>query len=305
VTSRLIRIISTATSFPWLAVQAVRATNRARSLDGPGLAFAHFGRRHGSLGALRAGAHMQALDLLLTPVSIVRYWEFPFVWRHLHASPGQCLDVASPRLFSCYVGLRSTPLGIQIINPDVHDSKATLALALGLGLRSIRARAEPVASLRGLRDAFDSIWSISVVEHIADDGDVDAIEILWAALRPGGRLLITVPVDRRPWDEYRSADAYGLGTATVDGRYFFQRWYDEAAVQRRLVKPAAGARVTQEWFGEKRPGQFDAYEQAWIQRGHSMTVEDPLLIARDWQQYPNWASMPGRGVVGICLEKPS
>jgi SAM-dependent methyltransferase len=255
--------------------------------------------------AVRAGRIRDARDLLLTPVSIVRYWEFPFVRRHISARPGVCLDVASPHLFSCYVGKRLAPSSIRIINPDRRDADQTRALALALGLQSVEVLAEPVAAMRGTREAYDTIWSISVLEHIADDGDVEAMGILWAALRPGGRLVITVPVDRTAWDEYRDQDVYDLGLDERGGRYFFQRWYDEAALHARLIGGAAGADISIEWFGEKVPDTFAAYEQDWIRLGHTVTVEDPLLIARDWQAYPYWASMPGQGVAGICLEKPA
>jgi SAM-dependent methyltransferase len=208
-------------------------------------------------------------------------------------------------LFSAYVGRRLAPDSLHIINPVTHDADATRDLMSSLGLDFVTVLPEPVASLRGTREAFDAIWSISVLEHIASDGDSDAVGILWDALRPGGRLLVTVPVDRNAWDEYRDHDVYGLGLDGTGGRFFFQRWYDEAALRSRLLAAAPGATVTLEWFGEKVPGSFQAYEQAWIRLGHAVTVEDPLLIARDWQPYPGWDAMPGQGVAGICIEKPA
>lgn len=297
--------LGTAIRLPVLGWRAGVAARRADALDGPGLRYARFGRGPVARAALRAGRLREARDLLLTPVSIVRYWEFPFVRRHIPTRPGACLDVASPRLFSCYVGKRLAPDSIRIINPDRRDADETRALALALGLESVEVLAEPVAALRGTHEAYDTIWSISVLEHIANDGDVEAVRILWAALRPGGRLVITVPVDRTAWDEYRDRDVYGLGLDETGGRYFFQRWHDEAALQARLIGSADGARVSLEWFGEKVPGTFAAYERDWIHRGHAVTVEDPLRIARDWEAYPDWASMPGQGVAGICLEKPA
>ncbi len=65
------------------------------------------------------------------------------------------------------------------------------------------------------------------MEHIPGAGDTEAVAAMFKALEPGGRLIITVPVDRVARDEFREHDAYSLGTDIgPDGKYFFQRYYD-------------------------------------------------------------------------------
>lgn len=246
-----------------------------------------------------------ALELLLVPVSIVRYWEFPFVLDHLPAPLGRCLDVASPRLFSCYVARHRHPDSIRILNPDVRDAEATARLASHLGLRTITVEAEPVERLAGTTNTYRTIWSISVLEHIPGDGDRDAMAVLWRALQPGGRLLLTVPVDRHAWDEHRPEDAYQLGVPRDERGHFFQRWYDEAAVNDRLLGGLEGATVSTRWFGERTPGRFAAYEGEWLRDGYARTVDDPREIVDHYAEYPSWASMPGQGVAGIVIEKPT
>ena len=50
------------------------------------------------------------------------------------------------------------------------------------------------------------------MEHIPGAGDTEAVAAMFKAVEPGGRLIITVPVDRVARDEFREHDAYSLGT---------------------------------------------------------------------------------------------
>ena len=295
------RVVRRAASTSLLLLRALAADIHARSKRGPGLEFSSFGRRLG----IRLLRHDRsaALSLLLVPVNIVRYWEFPFVARHLEKPVGDCLDVASPRLFSYFVAARMRPASIRIINPDSRDARLTENHAARFGLTSIEVDPLPVSAIAGRLARYDHIWSISVLEHIPGEGDHEAIQTLWQALRGGGRLLITVPVDRTAWDEFRDHDVYQTGVPREARGYFFQRWYDEAAIHRRLLGGIDSASVDIEWFGERVPGHFASYERAWIERGYRTTVEDPREIVDHYSRYRNWVDMPGRGVAGIAITK--
>jgi SAM-dependent methyltransferase len=298
---RLIAGVSVAAASAPLLTRAIRSSAYARRMHGPGLEFASFGRRIGF--RLLSSQPKAALDLILSPVNIVRYWEFPFASQNLPWQPGTCLDVASPRLFSYFVASRLQPKSIRVINPDERDARLTADLADSLGLASITVEAVPVSVIADVRAAYDSIWSISVLEHIPGDGDGEAIDVLWDALRPGGRLIVTVPVDRAAWDEFREFDVYGLGVPT-DGRgFFFQRWYDAATLKQRLLGRIDGADVRLHWFGEREPGRFAAYEDRWRTRGIDVIVDDPREVADHYRTYPDWESMPGQGVAGIVIRK--
>jgi len=245
-----------------------------------------------------------ALDLLLTPVSIVRYWEFPFVLRHLRPDPGRCLDISSPRLFSFYVASLRTPSIIRMLNPDRRDADTTRRLAKRFGLDAIVVEVLPVEAIDGGDGIYDSIWSISVIEHISGDGDTDAMRRMYAALAPGGTLVVTVPVDRRPWDEYRDEDVYALGLEAGPEGIFFQRWYDEPAIVRRLLDPLGPIDVRMEWFGERIAGRFTEHENDWIRRGKERTVDDAREIVDWYASYEVWRDMPGQGVCGIVVTRP-
>ena len=115
-------------------------------------------------------------------------------------------------------------------------------------------------------------------------------------------MVITVPVDRTAWEEYRDHDAYGLALEASD-RYFFQRYYDDATVRRRLIDAVGSAPSAVEWFGERARGVFAAYERKWMARGHATTVRDPAFVSKEFRRYPSWSAMPGMGVCGLAFGK--
>ena len=290
-----------AATTPWLLGRALRSYRRAVRLGAPGLDFARFGRRTGIRLLLKGERGGRAL--LLTPVNIVRYWEFAFAWEALGGRGGSCLDVASPRLFSMRVASRRDGVHVRILNPDGQDAGLTRRLARRLDLAQLVTEVLPVEALDDRR--YDVIWSISVLEHIAGDaGDTEAFRRLYGALASGGRLIVTVPVARRYEIESRAHDEYGLGIPEAGGTYFFQRLYDESAIYRRLIEPSGGTATRLEWWGERTPGHFRAYERRWIQEGDRCTVDDPEEVAREYRTYRTWEEMPGIGVCGIVMDKP-
>lgn len=281
---------------------------RARRLGLPGQAFYRLGR---SLGwkLFRMG-QAGARSLLLAPVSITRYFEFDFAWRALAGNPGcrhRCLDVSSPFLFSMFVVRRFPEVQVRMLNPDARDSQHVRRVVERLRWPGIECAQAGVEELDRENGTYDAIWSLSVVEHVAGAGgdDRDAVRRMWTALRPGGRLILTVPTDKRAWDEYRDNDPYGTQPKSgTNGAYFFQRFYDEAAIRSRLVGSIGQEPARMEWFGEKTAGHFHAYIERWRREGAQATIGDPLDIARNYQAYSSFADMPGAGVCGLLFIKP-
>lgn len=81
--------------------------------------------------------------------------------------------------------------------------------------------------------AFDVVVSISTIEHVglgysgdpvANAGDKRAVEALWKALRPGGRLFVTLPAGRptirRGYRTYDEATVRGLVPSIERLRFF-------------------------------------------------------------------------------------
>lgn len=295
------RTVALAGAYPYLLARAGLASLRSRRQGAPGTPFAAFGREIGVRLLLKG--YREGAELLVRPVESVRYFEFPFALRCCPRSPACCLDVGSPRLFSLYMAHRFPETTIRVINPDPMDVATTTRLASALRLGGLRVEVQGVDGVGGERAQYDCIWSLSVVEHIAGRyDDREAVRWMNDALVEGGRLILTVPVDRAYREEHRETDAYGTQPA-IDGRYFFQRVYDRRSIWERIVAAAGREPDVVAWFGERIPGHFAAYERAWMQRGLFATVDDPKDIADHYTTFPSWEAMPGQGVCGLMFEK--
>jgi hypothetical protein len=115
-------------------------------------------------------------------------------------------------------------------------------------------------------------------------------------------LIITVPVDRQYWIEYRDQDYYGT-QREEQGRYFFQRFYDFQAIQERLLAPIGQQSTQIRWFGEIEEGHFHEYIQRWLKDGIDSIVDDPREMVDHYQEFERWQDMPGAGVCGIVVDK--
>lgn len=244
-----------------------------------------------------------AIDLLLSPVGVSRYFEFDFCARNLLPEAKTILDVSSPRLFSLFQASSRPDINVTMANPDINDIEISRKLARMLDLGNVVTQNLPVAGLENAHNEYDAILSISVLEHISGEkGDTMAINALAGMVRPGGRLVITVPVDRSYIEEYRHEDTYGLQGKNEKGSYFFERRYDLDALLERLVAPVGANRVHMEWAGEITEGSWDRYIAAWRQWGLVVRSWDRYRYSRQWKKYDSWNDMPGAGACGIVFE---
>lgn len=288
-----------------LYIRGLASFKYAERRGGPGIEFARFGRKIGRRLLLKG--HPPGLVYLLTPVNIVRYFEFPFVLSCLPERPHRCLDVGSPRLFSLYMADEYPFASIFMINPDAKDAAQTATILSKLKPSNVRVECRGVECLAGRNEKYDCIWSISVVEHISGDcDDREAVRLMYNSLNAGGRLILTIPVDRVFRDEFRDRDYYGMqADPSRAGRYFFQHIYDKTAIRERLLGPIGKEPSVIRWFGEISPGRFTDYESRWMRDGLAGTVEDAREIVDHYREFTSWEEMPGMGVCGLMIEKTS
>jgi len=290
----------------WHWLRGVRARQRARQRGLPGLEFDRFGRSLGwrmCLRGLRGG-----LRMALQPVDFLRYYEFAFVAEALDGVTGPVLDVSSPSLLSLFLAATRPGLQIRISNPDARDSSAITERVERLGLRGIEVAGLDVQALAAEKKRYQAIWSISVFEHIAgDEEDGKALRALADCLLPGGRLCLTVMSAPAYRDEFVSDNTYQLGVAPTERGYFFQRYYDEAAVRERLLAQVPDLEVRRlAWFGEKQAGTYAAFvERAHRGYSYAWSVEAPWTAADSYRWFDRFSDMPGVGVCCIELRKPS
>lgn len=182
-----------------------------------------------ALGARHLARHgylREAVIRIVVPLDPSRYVELPWAWRQLAAPPGSAvLDLASPKLLAVALarsGVRVT--SVDALPSEVEAWRRIAGREPNLTFEVADGRALPYAD-----GSFDHAYSISVLEHI--DGDGQALRELARVIRPGGRVVITLPHAAEAWDEYRDQATYAEETAER-GRYLFQRWYDGERVQR-------------------------------------------------------------------------
>jgi ubiquinone/menaquinone biosynthesis C-methylase UbiE len=185
------------------------------------------------------GKLRHAIPYLLKPVNYWRTAEYRAVMCEAGFAKGdRILDVASPKLLSLYL---AEQMGATVTTTDI-DHYFVEKLQEVRKLRRIpeerlRIQVEDGRQLSFADQSFDKVYSISVLEHIPERGDIECIREIRRVLVDGGRCVLTVPFAKAARDEYRSGGFYWQRfSGAKNGRTtFYQRRYDEAALRERLI----------------------------------------------------------------------
>src|SRR5919109_2339880 len=187
----------------------------------------------------------EAAARVLNPLSYPRYMEYRLALEPLLPFDGyRLLAIGSPKLPVLLLPrharceLHATDIRDYFIGPTRH-----FLVRMGLGRRIGREIHLEVQDARHLTYAdafFDRIFTISVIEHIPEAGDSEAMHEIARVLRPGGRLGLTVPFAAGGYaEEFVRGPIYERDS--TGGETFYQRRYDRAALQARLLEPASQA----------------------------------------------------------------
>lgn len=243
--------------------------------------------------------------LLFNPVSIVRYFEFDFVIKNIVSLDGMnILDVSSPFLFGFFVSNKFS-VNYHYINADKQDLDRVLKFSENLYFKGdYKASTGNAISLLFNDNSIDGIISISVIEHINDNGDTEFIKEAYRILKPGGFLILTFPVSKKFEIQYREKDVYGLKYEKINNKYFFQRIYDKSSIDKRILSIRPNFEIYQtDIFGEKENGFYSKYQIRWLKYGLFETVKDSYYISKNFTYYKSIAELPGIGVMGLALRK--
>jgi len=149
------------------------------------------------------------------------------------------------------------------------------------------------------------IFSPEAAEQPEDQpvDDRQAVQWMYERLRPGGHLILTVPVDRRYWLEYRDENSYNLQSETNQG-YFFQRFFDWSAIETRIIAVIGQQPSIVRWYGENQTGRFAHHVEEWRKKGRAAAVRHPMEMVDHFREFDSWEEMPGIGICGLLFIKP-
>jgi SAM-dependent methyltransferase len=170
------------------------------------------------------------------------------------------LDIGSPKLPVLLIArepqteLVATDIRDYFIRPTAHLLQRTGRPASGG--QAVRLEVADARHLPYPDAAFDAAYSISVLEHIPDAGDSEALQEAGRVLKPGGAIAIAVPFDSAGYrEEWLEGDVYERRFEREP--VFYQRHYDCASLHARLVASSGLSLERLQFFGE--PGfRFEA-----------------------------------------------
>lgn len=289
----LFSLYGCAASLPcWLA---------AHALGTPGLAF-H--RDYSMLGLsllFNRKAPLGFTELhtsIFAPVILTRYFEFEFAWQSLAGHPmANYLDVSSPYAFPLLLTCRTPNLRTELINPNSSDLPITTRFVDAAGIRNRCGLHDCLVEDAPFPSAsFDAITSLSVVEHIPEVRP--AIEKMWALLKPGGKLVLTVPCAREAYSLHVDQNEYGLLETDERGYVFLEYIFDDELLKREIFA-VTGEPVRSAIYGEKRDGFL---RQELLDRWSGQPWRywrEPVMMGKEFGFYERIGDLPGEGVIGL------
>ena len=184
---------------------------------------------------------------LLYPVGYWRFPIFPICVEETKSLPAgsRILDIGSPKLLSVYL---SSQQGHEVYATDICNRNIETRYAVHHADYPRKRRGgafipsfEDARELSFPDEHFDAVYSLSVIEHIPDDGDSVAMNELRRVLKPGATAIVEVPLADTYGEDWVDEDVY---EREASGRkIFYQRRYDAARVIGNLVTPS-GMKLT-------------------------------------------------------------
>jgi SAM-dependent methyltransferase len=198
--------------------------------------------------AMLRGRWIAGAKQLIAPVGYWRLWPNAVVLSEYRSQrPQRILDASSPKLPGLILGKQAEVWATDLDDPQLMTRWRETAAALHLP--HYHTQYEDVCKLSFPDAEFDLVYSISVIEHIPEHGDTQALAEFARVTKPGGTVIVEVPYRRQRQEISHQYDSKGTPLATPR---FYERYYDKQWLESRLQAP--GLTRVQSWIlGEWLP----------------------------------------------------
>lgn len=184
----------------------------------------------------------EALKRIIIPMDIARYFEIPYTYRYLKPQLNEKIfDLSSPKLLSLYISEndKTHVTATDVWDKEIQNWKTLTSDAIfnssfkkNLQFKVVDGRKIPYKS-----GSFDKAFTVSVIEHIENNGDSETIKEIARILKPGGVLVLTTPYGKKYKENWVNRDAYG--SKYRDGKpVFLSRIYNKKTLDNRIIKPS-------------------------------------------------------------------
>lgn len=184
-------------------------------------------------------------------MTYTRIMELSLTWELLDLREGdRVMDISSPKLLAmvlaAHTDYRVHPTDVEsYFRSDFEVYKQHFKLDMEVEVFDAQQIPHPDQS-------FDKCFSISVLEHVPDDGDRSIMQEMNRILRPGGQAVITLPAWPQYKEEWQKEKRFYWPTAQNDqGEYFYQRRYNGQAIRERL--PVDGLEISELIYVAENP----------------------------------------------------
>jgi SAM-dependent methyltransferase len=237
--------------------------------------------------------------LLNGTLESTRYFEFDFAWKALplDAKGRDYLDVLSPWLLPLLLLQRQKILTATVANddPSALPEFRRLLAATELGTRC-NILDMPLSGCPIPAESFDVITSIAGLARVENDSVLAAR--MWTLLRPGGRLILSLPCTSSLPD-----------SADVDGHHHLsdglvastRRLYDPELLRERIYS-ILGEPQTTVVYGEIVKRDCNKQEATGLTSNY-ISPREPIDMARDWRCFSRIEDLPGVGVIAMTFSK--
>ena len=194
--------------------------------------------------------------------AIVKKWEMTHMLMEVPVKEGQkILDAGSQNsLFSVMLARLGCEVYPIDINPISMDGGLVLKRQFDLGSK-FNPKIADMRSLPFPDEFFDAVFSLSVVEHIPDDGDIQAIQELFRVVKRDGYIGLTIDFYK---EFLRGKDVIDPAVPILQQKYWWvqERIYNEQAIWDRIIHPSNCHVVGEIDYNYIEPAIYNIYTMA-------------------------------------------